>query len=67
MQRPLPAEYVIAVEEKTGVSRHRLRPDIYPLASAPTSPVLPDPEVEVADGAPIVPCDRRAELKRGDA
>lgn len=26
----LPAEYVLAVEEATGVSRHELRPDIYP-------------------------------------
>jgi len=26
----LPAEYVIAIERATGVSRHELRPDIYP-------------------------------------
>lgn len=26
----LPAELVIACERETGVSRHRLRPDIYP-------------------------------------
>lgn len=26
----LPAEYVLRVEELTGVSRHELRPDIYP-------------------------------------
>lgn len=26
----LPAEYVLAVEAKTGISRHDLRPDIYP-------------------------------------
>jgi DNA-binding transcriptional regulator YdaS (Cro superfamily) len=26
----LPAEYVIAIERITGVSRHELRPDIYP-------------------------------------
>ncbi|WP_275790493.1 helix-turn-helix domain-containing protein [Pararhizobium gei] len=27
----LPAEYVLAVEKATGVSRHDLRPDVYPL------------------------------------
>lgn len=30
----IPAEYVIAVEQATGVSRHDLRPDIYPRADA---------------------------------
>ncbi len=28
--RPLPAEYVLAAEAATGISRHELRPDIYP-------------------------------------
>lgn len=26
----IPAERVLAVEEETGISRHHLRPDIYP-------------------------------------
>lgn len=30
-QRPLPARYVLSVEAATGVSRHELRPDIYPV------------------------------------
>lgn len=60
-------EEAIAIERELGIPRHLLCPDIFEPASAPTSPVLPGPEVEVADGAPIVPCDRRAELKRGDA
>lgn len=31
-RRPAPpAEYVLAIERVTGVSRHRLRPDIYPV------------------------------------
>lgn len=30
----VPAEYVIAIERHTGVSRHDLRPDIYPLEQA---------------------------------
>lgn len=29
--RPLPAEYVLATERATGISRHELRPDIYPI------------------------------------
>lgn len=29
-EKPLPAEHVLAVEAATGVSRHNLRPDIYP-------------------------------------
>lgn len=28
--KPLPAEYVLKVERATGISRHELRPDIYP-------------------------------------
>ncbi|MBZ4194177.1 MAG: helix-turn-helix domain-containing protein [Candidatus Contendobacter sp.] len=27
----VPAEYVLAVEAATGISRHELRPDIYPV------------------------------------
>jgi len=33
--RPLPAEYVLEVERLLGVSRHDLRPDIYPRDLAP--------------------------------
>jgi DNA-binding transcriptional regulator YdaS (Cro superfamily) len=29
--RPLPAEYVLKVEAGTGISRHELRPDLYPI------------------------------------
>lgn len=35
--RPLPAEHVFAVEDATGVSRHDLRPDIYPRGEAPAA------------------------------
>lgn len=34
----LPAEYVLRVESATGVSRHHLRPDIYPLESRGSHP-----------------------------
>ena len=33
--RPLPAEHVLAVEAATGVSKHELRPDIYPDETTP--------------------------------
>ena len=33
----LPAEYVLRAEESFGVSRHVLRPDIYPLVATSTS------------------------------
>lgn len=29
-KKPLPAEFVLKVEAETGISRHDLRPDIYP-------------------------------------
>ncbi|MEO7467377.1 MAG: YdaS family helix-turn-helix protein [Sphingobium limneticum] len=35
--RPLPAEHVLAIEEATGISRHDLRPDIYPRDAAPAA------------------------------
>jgi DNA-binding transcriptional regulator YdaS (Cro superfamily) len=30
----IPAEFVLATEKETGISRHDLRPDIYPRESA---------------------------------
>jgi DNA-binding transcriptional regulator YdaS (Cro superfamily) len=34
-RRGIPPERVIAVENATGVSRHEIRPDIYPPPAAP--------------------------------
>jgi len=47
--RRLPPEHVLKVEEASGISRHDLRPDIYPIdnASAP----LP-PADRIVDGTP---------------
>lgn len=39
---PLPAEHVQAVEAATGISRHELRPDIYPHDPAPPAPTTRD-------------------------
>lgn len=36
-KRRLPAEHVLPVEAATGVSRHDLRPDIYPRSYQPRS------------------------------
>lgn len=46
----LPAEYCLAVERETGVSKHLLRPDIYP--------------ADVGADTPTVACDREAVLHR---
>ncbi len=32
--KSLPAEFVLKTEEATGISRHELRPDIYPVEDA---------------------------------
>ncbi len=32
--RILPAEYVLTTEKVTGISRHKLRPDLYPREAA---------------------------------
>lgn len=36
---PLPAEFVLKVEAETGISRHDIRPDVYPvdIPPAPTA------------------------------
>lgn len=46
------AEFVIAIEESTGVSRHDLRGDIYPLSK---------PEIGFPTPWGITNCDRRGE------
>lgn len=58
----LPGEYVIAAEQAFGVSRHELRPDIYPLGLQEGQP-FPFPEGDLADADVAVACDRRAELQ----
>jgi DNA-binding transcriptional regulator YdaS (Cro superfamily) len=41
-QKPLPAEFVLVAEQAFGVSRHALRPDIYPPVHAEASTDSPD-------------------------
>jgi DNA-binding transcriptional regulator YdaS (Cro superfamily) len=45
-KKALPPKHVLAVESATGVSRHDLRPDIYPrdLAPAPDAGATDQPE-----------------------
>jgi len=52
-ERPLPAEHVLAVETATGISRHELRPDIYPIDEPPMPGTPPG-------GAPAEPTQRSA-------
>lgn len=51
--KPLPAEHVLAVEAATRVSRHDLRPDLYPREL----PAAGD-DAAPADCGPVVSCDR---------
>jgi DNA-binding transcriptional regulator YdaS (Cro superfamily) len=60
-RKHLPAEHVLTVERATGVSRHLLRPDLYP-AELPAS--LSAPEGLVGGGASTVSGDRRANSPR---
>lgn len=55
----LPAEYVLPVEAETGVSKHLLRPDIYPVdeQSSGSADHIAD---EVAYEAPTVACEQEA-------
>lgn len=46
----LPAEYVLLVEAATGVSRHDLRPDIYPRGLQDDSPFRPPVNLSAEEG-----------------
>lgn len=52
----LPGRFVLAAERELGVSRHLLRPDLYPHDAAHSAPSLSGGVVSPA--APIVACDR---------
>lgn len=45
---PIKPELVLATEAATGVSRHRLRPDLYPLGSETAGRALPLGSIEAA-------------------
>lgn len=66
--KKLPAEFVLRMEAATGVSRHLLRPDIYPLSDAAQGE---DPGEEcgtiLSSTPPRVACDRRDKAQRKDA
>lgn len=54
----VPAEYVLRIEARTGVSRHHLRPDIYP------SPVAIDQALQaLAPAEAQVRCHRELEAQ----
>jgi DNA-binding transcriptional regulator YdaS (Cro superfamily) len=63
-ERSIPAEHVLAMEAATGVHRHLLRPDIYPIS-------LGAGGITGADSAPVMPpepssvvCDQPAKAQR---
>jgi len=58
----LPERFVLKAEAGTGITRHDLRPDIYPPAEASVTHTDGDAAVEA--GAPIVAFDQHAGMKR---
>ena len=60
----LPAEYCLAVEAATGVSKHLLRPDIYPADLSSISLPVDDASGSLGASAPTVAYDRSALLHR---
>ncbi|MBB3953418.1 transcriptional regulator [Novosphingobium sediminicola] len=59
--RRLPPIHVLAVETATGISRHHLRPDIYP-AEIPAAPAR---FLDVDHGASLVAFNRGTALRDG--
>lgn len=57
VMKKCPPEHVIGMEEDGGVSRHLLRPDIYPMEEVPTPPqalpLIPAPSPQ----SPLVPAN----------
>jgi DNA-binding transcriptional regulator YdaS (Cro superfamily) len=51
-KKPLPAEHVLAVEAATGISRHELRPDIYPIEPPRPSVANADEQSPAAEVSP---------------
>ncbi|MEJ2410018.1 MAG: YdaS family helix-turn-helix protein [Novosphingobium sp.] len=51
----LPAEHVLVVEAATGVSRHDLRPDIYPVEPRDTSRTASEEEQGAMAAARLIP------------
>jgi DNA-binding transcriptional regulator YdaS (Cro superfamily) len=60
----LPAEHCIAVERETGVSKHLLRPDIYPTELSSDPHPMDDTSGFVDPAASTVACDQGAILHR---
>jgi DNA-binding transcriptional regulator YdaS (Cro superfamily) len=63
----LPAEHCLAVEAATDVSKHLLRPDIYPADLSSISLPIGNASGSVGPGAPTVDFDRATILKRAGA
>lgn len=59
----LPAEHVLKIEAATGVSRHDLRPDIYPRGLQDDCPFCPPTSRFLTVDRQPVACERRVELQ----
>lgn len=65
--KPLWAEDVLTVEAATGISRHELRPDIYPIEESPASSAHAAQAKVRGEGASADPCPADARLDPSDA
>lgn len=62
--KTLPAEHVLGVESATGISRHRLRPDLYPPGELSHPPLPSDAEgLSLSKPAPAGPYNRGGKLQ----
>jgi len=52
LNKLLPAQHVLTVEASTGVSRHALRPDVFPLAESAIKPTHKSADL-TANGVPV--------------
>lgn len=50
----VPAKHVLKIEEVTGVSRHQLRPDLYPEALQTLNQMMPQISADYQTGKPSV-------------
>lgn len=66
-EKHLPAEHVLKVEAATGISRHDLRPDLYPAELSRPAHAAIDHAPSLASAEAAHPCNRRADLQLGEA
>ncbi|HEX8402258.1 MAG TPA: YdaS family helix-turn-helix protein [Allosphingosinicella sp.] len=68
-RQPAAAQHVLTLERHTGISRHRLRPDLYPIHDSPAGRTRDGSGASIAQPSGFPgkgPCDRSAKLHLGE-